>query len=208
MTQTIATTAFDKRRLTEITKYIPDDVRRILDVGCVRHSRSRRAYGNLHAQLYVDYPDAEIVGIDMPSEETKRMQSPGYDIRAIDAQEMYLEGEFDAIIAGEVIEHLPSPGTFFKRASDHLSENGRIVVSTPNPGGVTYFAQAAVDNWTSEDHTCWIDAQQLGTILERSGSGLSIQNIEYVEPPGVVSSALYSLGRERIGAGTYVAVIE
>lgn len=207
MSYTIATTAFDRRRIDAITDRIPADAGRVLDVGCVRHDRSRRAYGNLHAQLHVDFPDAEIVGIDIEGPETRRMQSPGYDVREVDAEQMRLEGEFDAIVAGEVLEHMAQPGAFVRRAADHLADGGRLIVSTPNPAALTYFAQHVAGNWTSDAHTCWIDPQQLGTIVARSAPSLSVRSTEYLQPPGPVSKALYRLGRPHIGAGTYVAVV-
>lgn len=204
---TIATTAFDERRIEAICDRIPDTADRILDVGCVRHDRSRRAYGNLHAHLYSAFPDAEVVGLDMPGEETQRMQSPGYDIREGDACEMYLDGRFGVIVAGEVIEHMHSPGAFFARANEHLTQDGRIIVSTPNPSALTYFARHAAGNWTSEDHTCWIDPQQLNTLVVRSTDNRAVVAHEYIRPPGPVSRVLYRIGREQIGAGTYVAVV-
>jgi len=207
MSRTIANTTIDERRVTAITDKIPSNPDRVLDVGCVRHNRARRAYGNLHAQLHVDYPDSDIVGIDIDSPETKRMQSPGYDIREVDAEEMYLEGEFDAIVCGEVLEHLARPGAFLRRAAKHLSKDGRIIVSTPNPSCITYFARHAVGNWTSPDHTCWIDPKQLETLVGRSADWLSVSEYEYLKPEGTVSNVLYEMGREQIGAGTYVAVI-
>lgn len=204
---TIANTEFDKRRIEAITDRVPSDADRILDVGCVRHDRSRRAYGNLHAHLYGAFPDAEVVGLDMPGEETQRMQSPGYDIREGDACQMYLDGRFDAIVAGEVIEHMHSPGRFFARAEEHLRDGGCVVVSTPNPTALPYVARHAVGNWTSDDHTCWIDPNQLGTLVERSTENLAVDEYEYLRPPGPVSKLLYRIGREQIGAGTYVAVV-
>jgi len=206
--QCIATTDFDRRRINAVVDEIPVYANRILDVGCVRHDRSRRAYGNLHAQLHVEYPAAEIVGIDIDSPETHRMQSPGYDIRCVDCQEMYLDGSFDAIVAGEVIEHLPNPGQFLKRAEEHLRPSGRIIVSTPNPAAISYLTTAAAGNWTSDDHTCWMDAQQLQTLVDRSTDDCTVASVDYLEPAGKVSKLVYKYGRERLGAGTYVAVIQ
>lgn len=42
------------------------------------------------------------------------------------------EGDWDTIIALEVIEHLENPEFFLENAAKHLRPNGRIVIATPH----------------------------------------------------------------------------
>jgi SAM-dependent methyltransferase len=48
----------------------------------------------------------------------------------------FKEGEFDAIIAGELLEHLPDPLGFLKACSATIKPGGKIVLSTPNPNSI------------------------------------------------------------------------
>ncbi|OGD86006.1 hypothetical protein A2696_00305 [Candidatus Curtissbacteria bacterium RIFCSPHIGHO2_01_FULL_41_13] len=40
---------------------------------------------------------------------------------------------FDTIIAGETIEHLENPSAFLREAKKILKDNGKLLLSTPNP---------------------------------------------------------------------------
>lgn len=197
----------ERERYQTIAAELAESPDRILDVGCVRHNRTRRAYGNLHAQLHLAFPGAEIVGIDFDEEEVQRMDSPGYDLRVMDAEQMDFDEPFSAIVAGELIEHLPNPARFLEQSAKHLTSNGTLVLTTPNPSAFRFFRKAYRNEWTSEDHTCWISPQHLETLIERSGQPLRLDSIEYINPPGGLSEWLFRKGRERIGATTYIASI-
>jgi SAM-dependent methyltransferase len=57
-----------------------------------------------------------------------------YDIGAV------LAGRrFDTIICGELIEHLETPYDFLRDLSRLLNEDGRLILSTPNPLGFPVF---------------------------------------------------------------------
>src|SRR5207249_2766092 len=54
--------------------------------------------------------------------------------RCVDAMSdlTHLGGEFDGIILGEVIEHVPRPGTLLDGCWEQLRSGGTIVITTPN----------------------------------------------------------------------------
>jgi 2-polyprenyl-3-methyl-5-hydroxy-6-metoxy-1,4-benzoquinol methylase len=203
---TLALTTYERRRIDALCRAVPSHADRILDVGCCRHGRANRAWGNLHAELHRRYPDAEIIGIDSDREAVSRMQTPGYDVRNGDAMQMLWPEGFDAVVAGDLIEHLPNPGGFLSQAADALRESGRLVVSTPNPAGYRYALRAAADNYTSSDHTCWIDPQQLDTLGQRFG--LRLGNVEWVRRDTPSARLLAGLGFDRLAANGYVGVLE
>lgn len=43
-----------------------------------------------------------------------------------------VDGLFDAIVSFETLEHLPNPQNFLSRCNELLSEDGMIIISTPN----------------------------------------------------------------------------
>ncbi len=110
----------------EVQELVPRDARRILDLGC--------SSGALGAALK-QRQDVEVVGVEV---------DPNY---AADARERLDEvvladletplpadlGEFDCLIAADVLEHLTDPWTVLNRAVDrHLKTGGTAVVSLPN----------------------------------------------------------------------------
>ena len=200
------TPAFEQQRIDAILAAIPPDADRILDVGCCRHGRASRAWGNLHAALHQARPSATIVGIDSDNAAVTEMQAPGYDIRHIDAMNMEWAKPFDVIIAGELIEHLVNVGRFIHQAALNLAGGGRLLVTTPNPDGYRYFLRAGSDNWTSDSHTCWIDPQQLDTLA--SHSGLELVATKWLCRDTPTSRILQRLGKERVAANTYLGVLE
>ena len=48
----------------------------------------------------------------------------------------FKKNEFDAITAGEIIEHLENPNNFLQGAYEILKPNGVLVLSTPNPNSI------------------------------------------------------------------------
>lgn len=46
--------------------------------------------------------------------------------------ENFRKGTFDVVVAGEVLEHLPSPGSFLNSAHTVLKQDGSLIVSTTN----------------------------------------------------------------------------
>lgn len=203
----IANTWSERERFAAIVDALPADADRILDVGCVRHGRDRRAYGNLHAQLHASFPDADVIGIDTDADELDRMDAPGYDVRHADAETFALAAPVGAIVAGELIEHLENPGRFLRRAAEFLRPEGTLVVTTPNPSALRYWRKAFRGEWTSEHHTCWVSPQHLATLCERVG-GLAVESVDYLAPPGGwVSGWLFGHGHERMSGTTYVATV-
>jgi 2-polyprenyl-3-methyl-5-hydroxy-6-metoxy-1,4-benzoquinol methylase len=134
------------------------------------------------------------------------MRQEGFDVVVADAESYAFEEPFDAIIAGELIEHLPNPGRFIENAVDHLSAEGKLVLSSPNPDGFVFFRKALFDQANNPTHTCWIDPQNLLTLCEHIESA-HCTSIDFLPPGGGISSILWYTGRRRASSPTWVATI-
>lgn len=196
----------ERRRFKAIFERIPPDTEEVLDVGSARHSTNQRVTGNLHAYL-ADRLDAHLAGIDVLPEEVERMREEGYDVVVADAETFSFEETFDAIVAGELIEHLANPGRFIENAVSHLSPEGKLVLTSPNPDGFVFFRKALLDQSNNHTHTCWIDPSNCRRLCELVGAA-RLESIEYLPPDGGISSLIWSLGNRRAASPTYVATID
>jgi SAM-dependent methyltransferase len=97
--------------------------RRVLDVGC-------RAGALTEAYL----PGNDVVGIDVDREALVDAAKLGIRTVWADAQRRLPFGDesFDVVVAGEVLEHLPSPEALLREAFRVLRPGGTLVGSIPN----------------------------------------------------------------------------
>jgi SAM-dependent methyltransferase len=79
-----------------------------------------------------------------------------------------IEG-MDVVVASEVIEHLTSPTVFLTDIFNALSDNGLVLLSTPNGESKTLEEQG--DSWVylGKDHLILYTAPTLETALEKAG---------------------------------------
>lgn len=108
---------------------------KVLDFGCGDGSTIfglNRLLGNINIQFY---------GLDVSKEavtrNTKMANMQGINncnFICNDAESTKLKEKFDIIISSEVIEHVPNPGKYIKKANSLLKEGGILIISTPNGG--------------------------------------------------------------------------
>ena len=98
--------------------------RRLLDVGAADGFLARR----LTAQGW------EVTGIEGNPELAGRAQSQGSRIVIADLSRSLpeLEGRFDVIVYGDVLEHLAQPQDVFGRLNRFLAPGGAVILSMPN----------------------------------------------------------------------------
>ena len=157
----------------------------VLDVGFadgLLDERSPNESRNwLHGYLRQSY--SEIWGIDLGSRKVAQLAELGYsNLIVADAQDFDLGRTFDTVVAGELIEHLPSPGRFLDMARKHLAPGGRIVLSTPFVFGAPNLFYAWVKYPTTvsnPEHTMWFCPTTISYLAERSG--LTVDLLELVD---------------------------
>src|SRR3954471_3221949 len=111
----------------ELAELVPGDARRILDVGC-----GRGALGaHLKARLGAEVMGIEFFAAAADVAATRLDRVFRLDLDALDALPVP-EGHFDAIIFGDVLEHLRDPHGLLRTMRRYLSPQGRIVCSIPN----------------------------------------------------------------------------
>lgn len=75
---------------------------------------------------------------------------------------------YDAIHAGDIIEHVSNLQGFFTFLYNNLGEGGKVVISTPNP-----CSKNAIKTWTEQgiianmEHTTWITPTNLNELCRR-----------------------------------------
>src|SRR3989344_925841 len=96
------------------------------------------AFGKILDVGYADHPNlflkGEIIGIDLveprKSPENYKKLILG---NADEIGESFKPKGFNTIVAAEIIEHLENPSKFLRGARKILKDDGRLIISTPNP---------------------------------------------------------------------------
>ncbi|MDH3625413.1 MAG: class I SAM-dependent methyltransferase [Myxococcales bacterium] len=101
--------------------------RKLLDVGC--------GEGQLLETAKNEGWDS--VGLDLSETAIRLCRQRGLSASQTDFFDSSLDRQrFDAVIMSELLEHVPSPGRFLKRAEELLEENGILYLTTPNFGSL------------------------------------------------------------------------
>lgn len=144
--------------------------RRVLDLGVVDHtSDTERSDRWLHGQL------AEVagtlLGVDIVADEVESLVQKGFDVRCMDVTAGELpKGKWDLVVAGELIEHLGSPGGLFDAAEALMDDGATFVLTSPNP----YAPWRVYQNlrgrpYENMDHALLLSPWGIAELAERAG---------------------------------------
>ena len=99
---------------------------RVADVGCCQ--------ANLSMLLAEKGFDVTAIDINPDFLEYAKMKYEKGNIKWVrgNFDSLKMEGLFDVIILGEIIEHCAYPEDFLKKASEYLKDGGMLLVTTPN----------------------------------------------------------------------------
>ena len=144
----------------------------VLDIGCVAANKLQE----LHLQI--KSVAKSCTGMDIaPLEGVIQGDAQNYDL-----------GQFDVIIAGEIIEHLGDLRGFFESAARNLTPGGRLIITTPNPYSLLALRYALMGRQVPNDsqHVLLLDATVLCNLVRNYGAGFSGQ-LHYYEESGLLN---------------------
>jgi SAM-dependent methyltransferase len=154
-----------------ILPFITD--KEVLDCGGVDHSfiDEKQRRGNwLHATIKKHA--SRCIGVDILAEHVAKINERGqYNFSVGNVEELTYEGEFDVVVAGELIEHVYNAGLFLDSAWRALKDNGVFIITTPNYHGVSsvLYSTIAGKEVCHAEHTCYYSRQTLCYMVERHG---------------------------------------
>jgi SAM-dependent methyltransferase len=118
---------------------------------------------------------SSLVGLDIDEEGVSQAVKKGYEAYVVDAQDeeaiiaLGLK-KADVIVAGEIIEHVESPGHFLRAVKSLLAEEGELIITTPNAyRTVGFLAPILGEELIHPDHVGIHSIHTLRTLGERAG---------------------------------------
>ena len=159
-----------------IRPYIRD--KKVLDLGVVQHYIKNYESEFWMHKLIVE--EAKFcLGVDIASEGVEFLNKKGYKVTCADATQFDLGETFDVIFAGELIEHLSDFKGFLNSVKKHLSPDGILILSTPNPFFFRRFFEALVKGKVdvNSQHICWFCETTIKQLLGRHD--FRIHNVVY-----------------------------
>jgi SAM-dependent methyltransferase len=158
----------------------------VLDVGC--------STGYLASRLQA--LGSTVVGLELDERAAAEARAfcEAVHVGDVETMELPLEpGSFDAIVCGDLIEHLRDPRTFLTRIRPLLRVDGRLVLSTPNIANWAMrlgllFGRFRYTEWGILDrtHTHLFTRKTLQECLE--GAGYCVSAFDFTVPVPVLST--------------------
>lgn len=118
---------------------------RVLEIGC--------GTGANLAHIRYRFPGSEVHGIEL-MEQVARFGTHMADIIVGDVETMRIPYEphsFDAVLMGDVLEHLRNPGQVLLEMKKYLKPGGRLVASIPNLMNISVVAPLLRGRFTYQD---------------------------------------------------------
>jgi 2-polyprenyl-6-hydroxyphenyl methylase/3-demethylubiquinone-9 3-methyltransferase len=142
---------------------------RVLDVGC--------GEGQLTAEAA--RAGFSVVGVDVAEEPLRRARErhDGLDLRLVEVEQQWslADASFDAVWAGETIEHVADTAAWLSQMRRVLRSGGSLLLSTPAHGRLTMLALALSARRTDEhfdpraDHLRFYTRRTLARLLAEFG---------------------------------------
>lgn len=159
---------------------------RVLDVGCSAGYLARPL-----AEAGVD-----VVGVELDPEAAAEARAWCSNVLVGDVESMPLPLEpasFDAVLCGDLVEHLRAPGLALARLRPFLRQGGRLVLTTPNVANWAMRLSLLAGRWTYTDrgildrtHTHLFTRMTLTRTVE--DAGYAVVDLDYTVPVPLVGT--------------------
>jgi 2-polyprenyl-3-methyl-5-hydroxy-6-metoxy-1,4-benzoquinol methylase len=158
--------------------------RRLLDVGC--------GIGQLLETASDEGWDA--AGIDLSETAVRLCRARGLSASRTDFFDRSLDAQrFDVIVMSELIEHVPSPQRFLKRAEELLADDGVLYLTTPNFGSLA--RRMLAESW-SVIHPEHVGYFEWSTLSKIASEETSLREIK-IEANNIAPSTVVTWLRRR-----------
>jgi SAM-dependent methyltransferase len=145
----------------------------VLDCGGVDHDAAGSKLGEgtwLHEKV-VSHAES-CVGVDINIGGVGRVRDLGFERFVVaDVERLPCRGNFDVVVAGEIVEHVFNMGLFLESARAALKEGGSLVITTPNGFSVSFIGWGILSGRERchPEHTCYYSPQTLSYVVRQHG---------------------------------------
>jgi 2-polyprenyl-3-methyl-5-hydroxy-6-metoxy-1,4-benzoquinol methylase len=176
--QSVMVHRLPKGQLVDRIAYLADQAagRRVIHVGFADAGfRGMQDHNEAWLHAYLDRSAKELVGIDLDADGVADARSRGYEAYVADCCDPDDLARLDLepaalVIAGEVIEHLDSPGPFLEGLHRLVAPGGTLIVTTPNAAGwLNPLAALTGYEINHPDHVMTYTWRTLSNLLDRHG---------------------------------------
>ena len=182
----------------EVLALMPETVRVVLDIGC--------GAGRLGEAIKARQP-AEVVGIELNAAAAAAARRRLDQVFVGDVEGLDLPlppGRFDAIICGDILEHLRDPDRLLRQARAWLAPGGSLIASIPNVRHRSVVRSVLEGNWTYESaglldrtHLRFFTRREIEKLFFRAG--FAIEEMRSVIGPGDQGAVGSSRGTVQVG---------
>jgi GT2 family glycosyltransferase/tetratricopeptide (TPR) repeat protein/2-polyprenyl-3-methyl-5-hydroxy-6-metoxy-1,4-benzoquinol methylase len=187
----------------EVVELVPRSAKRILDIGC--------GAGRLGETLKARQ-NAEVVGMELDPAAASLARDRLDRVVVGDIEQLvpdFANQSFDAVICGDVLEHLRDPGALLRRVHSWLRPEGCLVTSIPNIRHQSILRNLLLGNWTYEPaglldqtHLRFFTRREMEKLLFRAGFTIeergAVPDGEYAAWERAGRPGTVNLGRVRI----------
>jgi len=141
---------YDDKPRADIIRLVPEDCRRILEIGC--------GTGATGSALKERQPGLFYVGLEIDDRavaiaQTRLDRVLKVDLGKMDRLSLPFEPEsFDLLIAADVLEHLYDPWRVLYVLRGFLKKKGKVLLSIPNTQNIYLIAQLVMGHWTYQKY--------------------------------------------------------